>query len=93
MIRATLVAVGLLLATTAAHAADACQDLAQLKDLPADFKTVSRSAIGPAKLEIKSNGKCTCNDLPAVQRSLGQAQPEGVKWACDRADADDTKAK
>ena len=93
MTRAMLTMSLILAIVPAAHAAATCQDYTKLKDLPASFNTISRSAIGPAKMEIKTDGTCTCNDLPAVQRSLGQAEPDGINFACDAADPSDTGSK
>ena len=83
----------MILIANGARAADVCQDLVGLNELPKDFKTISAAAIGPVPLTMKSNGHCTCNDMPTVQRRLGQKEPASVNWACDAADADDAKGK
>ena len=91
IVLATLVCT--VIAATTAHATDACQDYTKLAALPASFKAISRSTIGPATMEIRTDGNCTCNDLPAVQRSLGQSEPDGVNFACEAADPSDSKSK
>lgn len=92
MMRALVIA-GLMLLAPVARASDECQGLVGLTELPQDFKTISEAAVGPVPLTMKSNGHCTCNDTPAVQRRLGQQEPAGVNWACYAADAEDSKGK
>ena len=93
MMRAAFVFTGLLLLASGARAAETCEAYTKLGELPTDFRALSVAAIGPARLTMMSSGKCTCNDMPTVQRHLGQAEPEGVNWACDVADPEDAKGK
>ena len=60
--------------------------------LPDRFVEIARGSLGHVEMVWFSDGRCTCENGPAVDRFFGRAAPRGVNWSCRRASAEDRRS-
>jgi hypothetical protein len=77
----------------AANAADQdCDRYAALQRLPDRFEEIASSDLGKVEFFILSDGRCTCDNAPAVNRQLGKPAPQNVSWSCRVATPDERRS-
>jgi hypothetical protein len=60
--------------------------------LPARFAEIARGSLGEVEMIVLSDGRCTCENGPAVDRFFGRAPPRGLNWSCRRASAEERRS-
>ena len=85
-------------ATLASHAAIAaasaqeCEKYQSLRSLPDGFVQIAAAELVKGEFFVLTDGVCTCDNLPAVNRGVNKPAPQGVNWACRAADSDERAA-
>jgi hypothetical protein len=84
---------------TANAAEPSCDQYSTLRRLPDRFMQVMSAQLGrapgsgkptSAELFVLTDGVCTCENQPSVDRYFyGKDVPAGVNWSCRAADSDD----
>jgi hypothetical protein len=86
------IAVAAAIATATNAAEESCDRYAGLKRPPPDqFEEIAIADFGVAELFVLSDGKCTCDNRPAVARALGKPAPENINWSCRVATSDERR--
>jgi hypothetical protein len=60
--------------------------------LPARFAEIARGSLGEVEMIVLSDGRCTCENGPAVDRFFGRAAPRGINWSCRKASAEERRS-
>jgi len=91
--RALCMSAAALFGVAADAQAQNCDQYVALKRLPDRFAEVA-SALLTSGLEIfvLSDGRCTCDNTPAVNRRLGKPAPQSDDWVCREATADERRS-
>jgi len=77
----------------AANAAEpSCGQYSALKRLPDKFMEVASGDLGYAELFILSDGVCTCENTPSIDRRRGRVVSTDVNWTCRAATSDEREA-
>ena len=66
-----------------------CDRYAMFKRLPDSFKMIGSAILPRAELFILTDGACTCENTPAVDRKLGKSVPQDLNWRCRKAIPDE----
>ena len=67
-----------------------CSRYAAMRGLPADFHEIaSADLVGGAEWFNLTNGTCTCDSQPAVDRHFGKPAPSNINWVCRPATAEE----
>jgi hypothetical protein len=82
------------IAIAASTAEPNCSRYAAMRRLPVEFEEIaSADLVGGAELFILTDGSCTCDNKPAVDRRLGKPAPIGVNWSCRPAAPDERRSE
>ncbi len=89
----TLVALLALGIAVVGASAQECNEYTRLDRLPDSFVVIEGGALPQFKMEhvSASDGVCTCDNQPEVDRVTGTLTPEGVNWSCRLADTNESK--
>jgi hypothetical protein len=68
-----------------------CDRYAALNRLPDRFEEIASGDFGKAELFVLTDGTCTCDNKPAVDRVLGKPAPKDVNWLCNTATAEERR--
>jgi hypothetical protein len=72
-----------------AHA-QVCNQYVALERLPDRFVEVASGLLtGGVELFVYSDGRCTCDNTPYVERKLGKPATKSGLWSCREATADE----
>jgi hypothetical protein len=69
-----------------------CDRHATLERLPDSFEEIA-SGLFAGGLEhfVRTDGTCTCDNMPAVDRKRGKPAPQNVNWSCRTAAPDERR--
>ena len=65
-----------------------CDRYAALRRLPSSFEEIASADLVKAELFVLTDGTCTCENMPAVNRKLGKPAPDGINWSCRLASSE-----
>jgi len=69
--------------TPPSAAEQSCDRYATLKRLPDSFEEIASGLFaGGLELFVLTDGTCTCDNMPAVDRKRGKPAPQNVNWSC-----------
>jgi len=69
-----------------------CDRYATLKRLPDSFEEIASGLfVGGLELFVLTDGTCTCDNMPAVDRKRGKSAPQNVNWSCRKATPDERR--
>jgi len=79
-------------ASTGGAFAQECEKYEASEDLPHGFREIASGLFPEFKAEFFefSDGVCTCDNWPFVNRVAGKPAPERVNWACRAATAEES---
>jgi len=64
----------------------ACDRHATLKRLPDSFEEIASALFADGlELFVLTDGACTCDSMPALNRKWGKPAPQNVNWSCRAA--------
>ena len=70
-------------------AEQSCDRYAALRRLPGSFEEIASADLVKAELFVLTDGTCTCENMPAVNRKLGKPAPDGINWSCREATSEE----
>ena len=69
-----------------------CDRYATLKRLPDSFEEIASALFaGGLGLFVLTDGACTCDNRPALDREWGKPAPQNVNWSCRTATPDERR--
>ena len=77
--------------TPPSAAEQSCDRYATLKRLPDSFEEIASADLIRAELFVLTDGTCTCDNGPAVDRKFGKSVPQNVNWSCRNATPDERR--
>ena len=73
-------------------AEQSCDRYAALKRLPDRFEEVASGVLaGGLELFVLTDGTCTCDNTPVVDRMRGKPPPQNVNWSYRKATPDERR--
>jgi hypothetical protein len=78
-------------ATLVAAAQQRCDRYAALIRLPDAFEEIASGDLVGAELFVLTDGVCTCDNTPAIDRWLGKRASAGINWSCRAATPDERR--
>jgi|SRR5712675_269811 hypothetical protein len=71
-----------------------CDRYAVLEWLPNPFEEIARGQLAWIRIEfvVLTDGTCTCDNTPKVDRALGKPAPQNVNWVCRDATPDERRS-
>ena len=78
-------------AIAASAAEPDCIRYAAMRRLPIEFEETASADLFGAELFILTDGTCTCDNRPAVDRYLGKPAPKNINWFCRAAASDEQR--
>ena len=69
-----------------------CDRYAALDRLPNRFEEIASGDLGKAEVFVFTDGTCTCDNKPAVDRRLGKPTSQTSKWSCRAATRDERRS-
>jgi hypothetical protein len=80
------------IATATSAAGQSCDQYAAFNRLPDRFEQIASGDLGKAELFVLTDGVCTCDNTPAVNRKLGKPAPQEINWSCHVATPDERRS-
>ena len=69
-----------------------CDRYATLKWLPDSFEEIASALFdGGVELFVLTDGACTCDNMPALDRKWSQPAPQNITWSCRTATPDERR--
>jgi hypothetical protein len=76
--------------TPPSGAEQSCDRYATFKRLPDSFEEIASGLLaGGLEFFVLTDGACTCDSRPAVDRKRGKPAPQNVNWSCRKATPDE----
>ena len=85
-------AVAAVIAGTASASEQSCDRYAALDRLPDRFEEIASGDLGKAEFFVLTDGRCTCDNTPAVNRKLGRPAIQQFNWSCHVATPDERRS-
>ena len=73
-------------------AEQSCDRYAALNRLPDRFEEIASGDLGKVEFFVLTDGTCTCENKPAIDRVLGRPTPKDVNWSCHIATAEERRS-
>jgi len=70
------------IATAAGAAEQSCDRYAALQRLPDRFQEIASGDVGKVEFFVLTDGSCTCDNTPAIDRTRGKPGARNVNWSC-----------
>jgi hypothetical protein len=67
-----------------------CDNFSSMRTLPEGFTMVAAGQLSRGLEFFRlTDGRCTCDNMPSLDRAFGKPSPQGINWKCRMADDDE----